>query len=129
MSKVLYCSILHIHPFVLCLSEESFEKIKKQKKLSGTGKWIIEGKNATSHVWEKNSFLFGVICVDLAKAKNLTQVLALLAHEATHIWQDFVEHIGEENPSSEFEAYALQSITQALFVSLFEQKGLSNALD
>lgn len=41
--------------------------------------------------------------------------LALLAHEAVHIWQNIKEAMHETNPSSEFEAYSIQNICLDLF--------------
>lgn len=46
--------------------------------------------------------------------KLLIQVYALLVHEAVHIWQRHCDNIGEENPSPEFEAYAVQRLSQNL---------------
>ena len=48
-------------------------------------------------------------------------VYALLAHEATHIWQKIRENLGEESPSPEFEAYSIQNISQNLFDSYKRQ--------
>lgn len=41
-------------------------------------------------------------------------LLALLVHEAAHVWQAVRRDIGETEPSAEFEAYALQNITLQL---------------
>ena len=42
-------------------------------------------------------------------------VYSLLVHEAVHVWQHKRKGIGEDCPSSEFEAYSIQAIAQALF--------------
>lgn len=47
-----------------------------------------------------------------------SQLAGICAHEATHVWQFMVEMIGEENPSYEFEAYTIQSLTQGLLDSI-----------
>lgn len=44
------------------------------------------------------------------------ETLGLLAHEATHIAQYFMEGIGEENPSVEFFAYVVQAATTNLLI-------------
>jgi hypothetical protein len=50
-----------------------------------------------------------------AEGMPLASVIGLLTHEAAHIWQQMREHIGEDDPSSEFEAYAMQAIIQSLW--------------
>ena len=45
---------------------------------------------------------------------RLTVIHGLLVHEGTHIWQAILEEQGDSEPSSEYEAYSLQSITQNL---------------
>ena len=47
----------------------------------------------------------------------------LLVHEAMHVWRDIRESIGEDHPSSEFEAYAMQNITSALFDAYVKTRG------
>lgn len=39
------------------------------------------------------------------------QLAGLIAHEATHVSQDFFESIGEDKPSSEMQAYYIQVFT------------------
>lgn len=43
------------------------------------------------------------------------QIAGLLAHEATHAKQMICDHIGEDSPSMEFEAYTVQAIFQAFY--------------
>lgn len=40
---------------------------------------------------------------------------ALLAHEAVHVFRVHCDHIGEEHPGEEFEAYFVQVVSRALF--------------
>lgn len=42
--------------------------------------------------------------------KPAVAVMALIAHEAVHVWQAIRKEMGEDSPSTEFEAYALQDI-------------------
>lgn len=41
-------------------------------------------------------------------------IACLLVHEAMHVWRGIRENIGEAQPSSEFEAYAMQNISLQL---------------
>lgn len=50
-------------------------------------------------------------------------VVDLLVHEATHVWQDVRGGIGEDRPSSEFEAYAVQNIAANLFKAYEKTRG------
>ncbi len=42
------------------------------------------------------------------------QVAGIIAHEAMHVWQRMMKHIGEKKPSVEFGAYSYQAIYQNL---------------
>ena len=46
---------------------------------------------------------------------SLNQIHGLLLHEAVHIWQELKLKMDEEKPSTEFEAYSIQTIAQDLF--------------
>lgn len=46
--------------------------------------------------------------------KSLPVLCGLLVHEAMHIWRKYRKRLGEDNPSSEFEAYCVQRISQNL---------------
>jgi hypothetical protein len=48
------------------------------------------------------------------------KVLALLVHEAVHIWQETKRHYTETNPGDEIEAYCIQGITESLFEAYFK---------
>lgn len=47
----------------------------------------------------------------------------LLVHEAMHVWRDLREAVGEPEPSSEFEAYAMQNITGNLIDAFQKTRG------
>lgn len=42
-------------------------------------------------------------------------IAGLLCHEATHVWQAVRKNMAEDEPSKEFEAYAMQAIFQSLY--------------
>lgn len=53
---------------------------------------------------------------------SAAQDAGLLAHEATHIAQDYLASIGEDKPSPEFEAYIVGFVTQELVQKHFKWK-------
>lgn len=62
-----------------------------------------------------------VVCIvtvneklDAKRKGDPNALVGLVVHEATHVWQRIRETIGERNPSHEFEAYAVQTISQEL---------------
>lgn len=77
---------------------------------------------ATTHcLTSKNkSFWTVIVCLDMKKCRTATAacVPAVLAHEATHVWQYAKEKIGEEKPGSEVEAYAIQYFTECMLKEL-----------
>ena len=68
-----------------------------------------------------------IVCLPILLGKHLVEIMGLLVHESMHIWQEVRRFIGEDNPSKEFEAYALQNISQTLveeFLSRVVCRGL-----
>ncbi len=61
------------------------------------------------------------MAVQVKKGTDPNSVVGILVHEAVHIWQKFSQRIGEHEPSGEFEAYAIQSISQRLISAYSEQ--------
>lgn len=77
--------------------------------------------HAATHFFEKSNQVVAVVTLgSLWKKRTRAQAVALLAHEAVHVWQEIRKQLGEIAPSSEFEAYAVQNIVQSL-VEAFEE--------
>lgn len=111
--------------YALCLSEDAFKAEMKSLGVPNErrGGWIATPQaDATLHYLEnqKTSGLAAIICLR-ANDKELEQVYSLLVHEAVHLWQVIKEHIGEDSPAKEQEAYAIQRIAQSLMYSYKEQ--------
>ena len=66
--------------------------------------------DATAHMFESEAKLTYVA----RDGMSMPQVAALVTHEAVHMWQTARERMGERSPSTEFEAYAIQALTQRL---------------
>ena len=100
----------------LCLTEKDFQRELKKLNVPlheyspHTG--FVDG--ATTHYYEQGPQKIAIVCLGDVKGYNTSQLAALIAHEATHIWQVCMAEFGEHNPSAEFEAYSIQQITQNL---------------
>jgi hypothetical protein len=107
--------------FALCTSEKDFYKTMKKLYIKATDwprHWISEGANATTHYLTNNKEPCFVVCIqENPEGVEATQIVALLVHEAVHIKQRFMEFIGEDKPSDEFEAYMVQTIAQQLMLA------------
>lgn len=55
---------------------------------------------------------------------SLIEMVGLIVHEATHVWQFILESIGEGKPSAELEAYSMQAIVQAILTAFDNTRGL-----
>ena len=108
--------------FALCLSDADFQKELKRLKIDEKiGFLKNEHSSATTQFFvNKTGAHCAIVCLKMDPAKTLEQVHALLVHEGMHIWREYLDLIGERNPSSEFEAYGIQLISQELMVAYRE---------
>lgn len=109
----------------LVLSKKAFYKAMKECKVSksAAGDWMASPTaDATVHIKEtKSQGMVCVVALKLGKKTTQEQVIGVLIHESVHIWQYFKRRIGEDNPSDEFEAYSIQTISQRLIASYLVQ--------
>ncbi len=114
---------LHCH-FGLCLSEQAFEREMKDLGVLPRD-WppyvLHEYADATTHFFEYKDKHCVLVCMTNWEGRDPIQVASLLVHEAVHIWQRYCDHIGERTPSNEFEAYAIQTISQELMEAFKRQ--------
>ena len=57
-----------------------------------------------------------LVCFVLLEAdvRDADQLAALMAHEAVHVSQIVLDHVGEDEPGEETRAYLVQNVTYAL---------------
>ena len=110
---------------VLVLSEKDYHKAMTAFKVPqhSRGPWIAsDSSDATTHVLQNQGKGLGcIVALRTREGLSGTQIAALLVHEAVHIFQEWCAVYGEKSPSSEFEAYSIQSISQELMDSYAEQ--------
>ena len=110
----------------LCLSENDFRKELKKLKVQ-KDQWppfLASGSaNASAHFFDgANGSRSCIIAIGSTKGRSVAQIHAMLVHEAVHLWQEIRSDIGEKQPSSEFEAYAVQALSQRLIESYETQR-------
>ncbi len=119
-------NVMALHAYyALCLDEASFYRELKSLNVPRSS-WPsflrTPQANATCHQFEtKGGNISFIVCIEACKGIEPIQIASLLVHEAVHIWQAYCEHIGEHQPSAEFEAYSIQWLSQQLMYSFAEQ--------
>lgn len=112
--------ILSPYYYGLCQDEAVFKHELKRMNVP-VAEWPSFLKtphaHATAHFFEEHDKHCVIVCLGDVKGRSLIEVYGLLIHEAVHIWQAIVGHIGERHPSDEFEAYAVQAISQELMAA------------
>lgn len=110
----------------LCLCEKAFQKEMKRLAIPNDERpaFILNKQSdATTHFFERDDGRrMAIVTIRKRKGLAAAQINALLVHEAVHIWQAIREDIGERNPSSEFEAYSVQTISQSLMQAYQDAK-------
>lgn len=107
--------------FCLCVTVKQYERELRRlnipKELWSPFTNNNNASRATVHSFtrDSDSSRVALVCIHPSRKSTLMQTYAVLAHEATHIWQWTRESLGEEKPSTEFEAYAIQALCQRLF--------------
>ena len=101
---------------VLCLTEAEYLKAARHCKVAQPHTWIEESRQkAVVHTWESRGQLTCVVCLHPdALQSDPIEVVAVLVHEAVHVFQRLCDSIGEDHPSSEFEAYSIERIAEQL---------------
>ncbi|WP_345868087.1 hypothetical protein [Shewanella algae] len=108
--------------YALARNQEQYNKITGRKR----DKFLDSGVDAcVTHFSGKKKETLCVVQIGDVTEHSLLQVHGLLLHEAVHIWQEVRTCMGEEKPSSEFEAYSIQAIAQDLFEA-FEESEKAN---
>jgi hypothetical protein len=101
----------------LCTTERQFHQQMRHIKIDRAD-WppFLSSKhaNATAHIFDQNGKCTAIVCIHPAPERDQLEVVGLVVHEAVHVWQEVLAHIGEHRPSAEFEAYSVQSLAQVL---------------
>lgn len=104
--------------YALCVDEKAFTKELRRLSLDVRPPFMNPGACATCHHFtDKGGKNIAIITISHDPKRTREQHYALLVHEGVHIWQWHRELIGELEPGIEFEAYAIQNISQSLMIA------------
>lgn len=110
---------------VLVLSDKQYQAAMRHLKVpkSDRSTWISNPhSDATVHTVENPAHgQCFIVALRVKESTDPTSIVGLLVHESVHIWQHFCRHIGERYPSDEFEAYAIQRLSQNLIAAYSKQ--------
>lgn len=99
----------------LCLSQKEFDDVLIKLKVRDRPPFVSHGADATAHhLFNEKGGHTTVVCLSNHEGRNPIEVAGMLVHEAVHVWQEYCDTIGEKEPGSEQEAYAIQAISQEL---------------
>lgn len=117
-------SLLLANPYCLVLDEKAFVRALRALNVprrSWPEQFVDTKAAACVHTLENDD---GALCHIVAfrnKRYSKALIAGILAHEAVHVWQKTRDGIGERQPASEQEAYAIQNITEALVAEFYRQ--------
>lgn len=99
----------------LCTTEAEFVKeLRRTKVPTPWPKWIDDDALAMTHyVVTAKGNRASFVCIADKKLDGIPTA-GLLVHEAVHVVQEYFRYIGEESPSIEFQAYAIQEVSNHL---------------
>ena len=101
----------------VCFTEQEYTKTLKSLKIpvADWDRWLSQDALATTHYFNtpKGSRVT-IVCIPVKPETEGIDVATLLVHEAVHVVQEYFRFIGEDNPGSEIEAYAIQNTSAHL---------------
>lgn len=94
--------------FTIC--ERAFQR--ELKRLNVTQPVNFLGRHnagATTHLFERNGKdLCAIVCLGQIRKRTISELAAMIAHEAVHVAEAVFDSIGDKNPSEEVMAYMVQ---------------------
>lgn len=103
----------------LCTSKDQYvaalEHLKIPKRLRPP--FMSPKAEGTTTTLEGPGGLVCLVCIRVDKKRCPLRTVSILVHEAVHVWQAHRDRIGEDTPSEEFEAYAIESIAERLITA------------
>lgn len=116
--------VLNPYYYTVCTSEALFHRELRHLKIAKPWPEFVSFaySQATCRRFEHSARgRAAIVCMPVKRRRNPSSTVGILIHEAVHIWQWARDYIGEQAPSSEFEAYAVEQISTELIREYFRQ--------
>lgn len=98
----------------LCLSEEEYNVAKKHAKWPPDNDVWCNPGGGRVHMYLDCENPIAIVCLNHPEEPTVISIAGIIAHEATHIWQEHLRAMGEDSPGDEISAYAVQSLVVTL---------------
>lgn len=111
----------------LCRSEEALRWELRRLRIAYevTPGFLGDGTTASTMTFSNSEERVCIVCLGDVRGSPPTRVAALLVHEAVHVWQEVARVMGETDPSSEFEAYSIQALSEKLFDAFVQSEKMA----
>lgn len=120
MTKWLNNTLIEGDYVSVCFSQQEYYKALKSLKIAVADwdGWLSQDSLATTHYFTTpKGNRVTIVCIPVKPETDGIDVATLLVHEAVHVVQEYFRFIGEDNPGSEIEAYAIQNISASLMMA------------
>jgi hypothetical protein len=117
MTKWLNKTLIEGDHLCTCFTEQEYYRLLKSLKvpIAEWDRWLLPDSLATTHYFDTpRGSRVSIVCIPLKPEADGVDVATLLVHEAVHVVQEYFRYIGEDNPGSEIEAYAIQNVSASL---------------
>lgn len=112
--KPVKCQMMPSLPLVLVTSRKKLDKLDKKYGINITESSL--SNYALAIYCTKGHESLAIVWLNMKELNGATEsdVLSLLAHEASHVVDDYFRDIGESNPGDEERAYATERVMYEL---------------
>lgn len=107
----------------LVTNEADFRKAMRHCKAASADSWLkTDHADATAHqLNHPDGQRCTIVAIRVKPKHTAIEIAALLVHEAVHVVQDYFAHMGEHQPATEQQAYAIQAVAQELMTEYARQ--------
>lgn len=95
--------------YLICANQEIYDNACREF-LYESLTFPDDANACVQHLEREDGDKISVIMAFKLDGMGFIEKLGVLAHEAVHVWQGYIEIIGESEPSKEFEAYTIEEI-------------------